>query len=126
MAIINFKQGEDKILSVEAPVESPVVDFTTATAIKAIFKIGGVEQKKYSLSPDATYGTLEVDGTNAAKINFFVERIDSANFAKGLISVNLVASFPNLDFPDGDQVREFAFSNIGRVLEGGAKDEVIP
>jgi len=124
MAILIFKQGEDIKLSVEVT-ETPAIDFNTATAIKAILKVGGVEQKKYSLSPITPYATLEVDGVADNKVNIFVEREDSSLFPTGVVTIDLVAAFPDITFPDGNKVREFNFT-VAKVQTGSAKDEVIP
>lgn len=123
MTPINFKQGEDVKITIEVT-ETPAISFATATSIKALLKVNGIEQKKYSLNTTTNYGILEVD-TVPSKINIFVDRTESATFPVGNVTIDIVAEVPNLDFPDGNQVREWNF-NAGRVTVGSAKDEIMP
>ena len=112
-----FKQGEDKKISVAVIEGGTAIDLTTCTNIKAVVKVSNTEMKKYSLQEETDNGKLDVDQTETNKVNIFIEREESKNFPTGNITIILLCAFPNTDFVDGIEVREFKFS-IGRVVLG--------
>lgn len=122
--IVNFKQGEDVKITVSVT-ETPAINFSLATSIKAILKVNNIEQKRYSLNTITNYGDLAVNPTNNNEIDIFVERAESQNFPTGSVTIDLVAALPNITFPDGNQIREWNF-NVGRCTVGAAKDETMP
>lgn len=123
----NFKQGEDKKLVLKV-VQNPVVNFSTATDIRVILGVGKVmEAKKYALDPASAgseYGTLEVDGVATDTINVFIEREHSITFPVGTISATILAKYPNVEFPDGHEVKSYQLSS-SRVLEGKGLNEAL-
>ena len=125
MADFSFKQGEDKKVSIGIVKNGVAVDLTTAINIKAILKVNSAEQKKYALTAETGFGTLEVDGTITNQVNIFVQREETKGFPVGNITVILLISFVDTDFTDGERVEELKF-NVGRVSLGEGIDETMP
>lgn len=125
MADFSFKQGEDKKVSLNVVKNGVAVDLTTAINIKAILKVNSVEQKKYALTAETGFGTLEVDGVVTNQVNIFIQREETKNFPIGNITVIMLISFVDTDFPDGERVEEIKF-NVGRVSQGEGIDETMP
>jgi hypothetical protein len=119
-----FKQGEDKKLSVQVIEGGVATDLTVCTNIKALLHVNNVIQSKYSLIPETDHGLLSVDALITNQANVFVERDDSKNYPVGAVTICLLCSFPNVEFSDGIEVREFKFQ-IGRVAAGCGIDEII-
>jgi len=124
MASIDFKQGEDKLVSVQV-IKSPAVDLTTAINIKAVLKNGTTVLKSYSLLPESGYGTLEVDGLLTNQVNIAVERADSQNFPVGPLKVVLLVEYIDVLFPDGGRTEEYTYI-VGNIRTGEAKNEPMP
>lgn len=121
----SFKQGEDKKISLEVlNTAGAQVDMSVALKIKANFRVGGTVQKIFSITPASNEGTMEVDGVNNYQLNLFVERIDSINFPTGVITIDVIATFTDAEFPDNDRAEEFNFS-VGSVKEGKTTDIVL-
>lgn len=120
----NFQQGEDQKLSVLVIENGSPVDVSACANIKAILKVGGVEQKKYALVAETDHGTLLVDNTNNNQVNIFVTRDESKLFTAGSISIVLVCPFVDTSFPGNVRHQEYKF-NVGRIIEGEAKDLTI-
>lgn len=125
MADFSFKQGEDKKVSIGIVKNGVAVNLTTAINIKAILKVNSAEQKKYALTAETGFGTLEVDGTITNQVNIFVQREETKGFPVGNITVILLISFVDTDFTDGERVEELKF-NVGRVSLGEGIDETMP
>ncbi len=121
MADFSFKQGEDKKVIVEIIKNGANVDVSAAPKIQAKLYVGTTEQKRYSLTPEADYGTLEVDGTDNWKVNIFLERADTKLWPVGIISIAVVVEFTDVTFPEGTRSEEYQFK-VGRVLEGKGTD----
>ena len=119
-----FKQGEDKKITITVISKGTDVDVSTCTNIKAIIRMDNEPQKKYSLLEESDHGILLVDEDTVNKVHIFIEREHSKNFPIGQMNLVLLCSFPNSDFADGTEVREFAF-NSGRVIKGNGADEFI-
>ena len=119
-----FKQGEDKKLSVQVIEGGVATDLTVCTNIKALLHVNNVIQSKYALIPETDHGLLAVDALINNQANVFVERDDSKNYPVGAVTICLLCSFPNVEFSDGIEVREFKFQ-IGRVAAGCGIDEII-
>ena len=112
-----FKQGEDKKISVQVIENGLPTNLTVCTNIKAQLFVNNILQTKYALIPETDHGTLAVDATNNNQCNIYVERDDSKNFPVGACSICLLCAFPNAEFTDGIEVREFTFQ-VGRVAPG--------
>ena len=123
MASYILKQG-DSLKVEQAILETPAIDFTTATSLVCILFVGETEQKRYSLATKTNYGVLEVDNISTNQINLFIEREESALFTVGVLSGYLIAEFPNLDFPSSVENKSYTF-NIGRVMAGKGLDEIL-
>lgn len=121
MADYSFKQGEDKKILLVVSKDGTHLDISAATKIMAKMLINDVFAKNYSLTPEADYGTLEVDGTNNFQVNLFVERSDSKIFPVGVISIALDIEFIDTTFPAGTRTEEYSF-RVGRVLVGQGMD----
>ena len=122
MADFSIKQGEDKKVMLTVTQGGSNIDVSTAPKIMAKLLIGGVFAKNYSLTPEADYGTLEVDGTNNYQVNLFIERADSKLFPVGIMTVALVVEFTDTSFPvTGTRTQEWAYT-IGRVSVGQGID----
>lgn len=121
---VQFKQGEDVKISVNVIEGGTPTDLSVCTNIKAVLSVNNVRQSKYALVPETDYGKLEVDNNEDNQVNVYVERSDSKNFPVGAVTIVLLCSFPNVDFEDGVEVREFKF-NVGRVSFGEGIDEII-
>ena len=119
-----FKQGEDKKLSVLVIEGGVATDLSVCTNIKALLHVNNLVQSKYALIPETDHGMLAVDGVNINQVNIFVERDDSRNYPVGAVSICLLCSFPNVEFSDGIEVREFTFQ-VGRVAPGCGLNEII-
>lgn len=117
MADYSFKQGEDKKVSVIIVKSGTQEDVSGCPKIMAKVCIGTVEVKGYSLTPEADFGTLEVDGTNNYQINLFFEREDTKLWPTGVITVAVVVQFTDMTFPEGTRSEEYTFK-VGRVLQG--------
>jgi len=83
-----------------------------------------VLQKRYAQIPETDHGNCEVDGSITNQVNTYVERDDSKNFPVGAVSICLLCSFPNVEFGDGIEVREFSFQ-VGRCSTGCGLDQLI-
>lgn len=125
MASVAFKQGEDKIISVQVVKAGLPVALNACPNIKAILKIGDSELKKYALISEVNYGTLNVSVTPTNEANIIVEREHSKLFPIGQLSLVLLCSFNDPAFDDGIRVEEYKF-NVGQVLKGEATQEIIP
>lgn len=124
MAIVNFKQGEDKVISVEVIKNNVAVDITTCVNIKAILKNGSTELSKYALVAETGYGTLEVPGTPNNQVDVIVEREQSKNFPTGKLTMILLCAFNDNTFEDNERVEEYKFT-VGSILPGeGAQEQI--
>jgi hypothetical protein len=112
-----FKQGEDKKITVQVIENGLPTNLNPCTNIKAQLYVNNILQAKYSLIPETDHGLLIVDTTNSNQANIYVERNESKNFPVGACSVCLLCAFPNTEFSDGIEVREFTFQ-VGRVAPG--------
>lgn len=121
---VTFKQGEDKKISVNVIENGVPTDLSVCTNVKSLLHVNNVLQKRYALIPETDHGKAEVDGTTTNQVNTFVERDDSKNFPVGAVSIVLLCSFPNVDFIDGIEVREYKFS-VGRTAPGEGINEII-
>jgi hypothetical protein len=121
---VSFKQGEDKKIEVTVIENGLPTDLSVCTNIKALLHVNNVLQKRYAIIPETDHGKCEVDLGNTNQCNVYVERDDSKNFPVGAVSICLLCSFPNVDFIDGIEVREFIF-NVGRVSPGCGINETI-
>jgi len=131
MAQIIFQQGEDLIVELPIVENSLPVDLTTATSMRVQLYItkNNVKNKfkSYSSTPKSGYGVCKLKtGTDHNIIQVFITRADSVNFDTGILSFAVVVTLPGLtDFPDGKN-SEYNFDSFGTVVEGIAKDEIIP
>lgn len=125
MADIQFKQGEDIVIPVSVIKSGSPVDLSDCENVKAILKVNGIEQKKYSVVAESNYGVIVIDSVNTNKAKIIVEREESKSFPVGAISIILLAAFTDVTFADSVRVEEYKF-NIGRVITGEAAAEIIP
>ena len=121
---VTFNQGEDKKISVNVIEGGVATDLSVCTNVKALVKVNNVLQKRYAQIPETDHGQALVDGLTTNQVNIFVERDDSKNFPVGAVSVCLLCAFPNPEFVDGIEVREFTFQ-VGRVAPGCGINEII-
>jgi len=125
MAIFILKQGEDKLASVFIKDSNGnAVDVSVCGEIRAILLVDGVEQKRYSLTEQTDYGKLEVDEDISNKLNIFLEREDTKDFAEGIVSIAVLFSFPDALFVDETREEEYMFT-IGRIVKGFTKTETL-
>lgn len=124
MAATTFKQGEDKKISVNVIENGVPKDLSVCTNVKALLHVNNALQKRYAQIPETDHGTCAVDGAITNQVNIFVERDESKNFPVGAVSIILLCSFPNVEFPDGIEVREYSFQ-VGRVAPGLGLNEII-
>ncbi len=132
MAQIAFQQGEDVIVELPIEVSALPVDITTATNIRvqAYITKNNVKSKVfgYSLNSKSGYGVCRQKSGigNEHIVETLLTRAQTVNFTPGMLSFAVVVTMPGgTDFPDGIN-SEYNFDNIGTVLEGLAKDEIIP
>jgi SH3-like domain-containing protein len=125
MAVVLFKQGEDVVITVAVIKEGEPVDLSQCDNVKAILKINGTEQHKYSTVEESNYGVIVIDehDTNQAHIN--VQRAESKDFLIGAVNIILLVAFVDVTFESGFRVEEYKF-NVGRCVLGEGKDELIP
>lgn len=136
MANINFKQGEDAIISIDVIKDAVTVDISGVTSLKAILKVNGIDQRVYSLnagndSNGIPYGKLLLDGglnppgTSDSTFHLIVDREDSITFPVGVITVIALVGFTDDNFNDGERTEEFKFS-VGRVQAGEGTNISMP
>ncbi len=118
-----FKQGESKAIELEV-LSTPAPNFNTAEDIIAILFVGDTVQYRYSLNDKEAHGKLELVGESDTKVTIYVEREHSVAFDAGALTVNITASFPDDDFPEGLDVKSYDMK-IGRILRGRGLDEII-
>lgn len=123
MAVL-FQQGEDVKISVNVIEGGSATDLSVCTNVKALVMVNNVLQKRYAQIPETDHGKAEVDAGTNNQVNIYVERDDSKNFPVGAVSVVLLCAFPNVEFTDGIEVREFKF-NVGRCSLGEGINEII-
>lgn len=132
MPQVQFQQGEDVI--VELPILEAGVpfDLTNASSIRvqAYITKNNVKSKvfAYSNSPKSGYGVCRQKTGDGSEhiIEVLVKRSESINFDPGVLSFAAVVTMPGgTDFPAGKN-SEYNFDNLGTVLPGEAKDEIIP
>lgn len=131
-AQINFQQGEDVIIELEIQESGAPVDITDATTIRAQLFVtkNNIKNKmfSYSLNTKTGYGTCKKKSGvgNENILQIIVKREESVSFDEGILSFAVVVtSAADSDFPNGIS-KEYNFNNVGAVLKGDAKDEVIP
>lgn len=131
MPQVTFQQGEDLVIKLPIEDASTPVDITTATSIRvqAYINKSNVKVKAfaYSKNPKSGYGDCRQSAVGGEEhiVDVLVTRAQSVNFDVGVLSFAVVLTFPNVDFPDGEN-KEYNFDAFGNVTEGCAKDEVIP
>ena len=121
MADFSIRQGEDMKVLLPVVSNGTNVNISACPKIMAALLIGDQVVKNYSLTPEADYGTLEVDGTNNWQVNLFILRAESKSFPIGVMSVVLLCEFTDETFPSGTRTEQF-FYRIGRCLESKGID----
>jgi hypothetical protein len=122
---VQFKQGEDISIPVLVLKDGAAVDLSTCENVKAILKVNGVEQKKYSKTTEIDYGELTIEALTTNQANILVERDHSKEFPVGIATVILLASFTDATFESGYRTEEYKFT-VGRVVAGEGSTEIMP
>lgn len=126
MAIIQFKQGEDKKIPLTILENGVAKDVYDSLNIKVLLKIGDLVVAKYSNVVESGYGVCEAPDTSPYNIiNVLVERSESKGFPTGKLYAIVLVAYTNGDFGDSTEVREFSIQ-IGSVLKGEGIEEIIP
>lgn len=119
MAVV-LKQGDDSKIQVDIVDNGSPVDLTSITKIKGVIKIGTFEEK-YSLVSESGFGKISKESSPNNRVNVFVERDQSKNFPIGAMSLTLIVTTTDADFPEGERSKQYDF-NIGRTTSGNGLD----
>ena len=132
MAQISFQQGEDLIINLALLEAGIPLDITAAIDIRVQAYIikSNIKTKvfAYSKNPKSGYGVCRQKAVVGDEhiVEVLLTRSQTITFDAGVVSFAVIITMPGGgDFPDGLNT-EYNFDNFGTVLEGCAKDEVIP
>jgi hypothetical protein len=124
--MLNFQQGESRILNIPILEGGQSVIMTSALEIRCVLKVrlatGYTDVAKYSLNPATNYGELTVNA-NSTSIDVQVTHQQSRAFPVGVLWASVTAQFPDLSFASGVRQEKYDYM-VGRVFPGNDLNEI--
>ncbi len=124
--MLNFQQGESRILNIPIVEGGQSVIMTPALEIRCVLKVrmqsGYKDVAKYSLNPATNYGDLTINA-NTTSIDVEVTHQQSRAFPVGVLTASITVLFPDLSFATGERQEKYDYT-VGRIFKGNDLNEI--